>query len=122
MKTYLPLLTLALTGCAAIIDGTQQPLNIETTPVKGAECTLRNDKGSWTLNETPGQITVHRAYESLTVECKKGDMTGLTVAESKTKGWFWGNILFGGVIGMAVDGFGGAGYDYPTTITVPIGK
>lgn len=123
MKTYLlPLTLLALTGCAAIIDGSQQPLNIETTPIKGAQCTLTNSKGTWSLAETPGQITVHRAYGDLTVDCKKGALTGLTVAESKTKGWFWGNILFGGIIGMSVDGFGGAGYDYPETITVPIGK
>ena len=122
MKTYIPLTFLALTGCAAIIDGTQQPLTIDTTPVRGAECTLTNDKGSWTLAETPGQIIVHRAYDDLTINCKKDDMTGLTVTESKTKGWFWGNILFGGIIGMSVDGFGGAGYDYPTTISVPLSK
>ncbi|RYG60369.1 MAG: hypothetical protein EON60_07385 [Alphaproteobacteria bacterium] len=122
MKKYLPLALIALTGCAAIIDGTQQPLNIVSTPAKGAECTLTNSKGSWTLAETPGQVIVHRAYGDLKVDCKKGDMTGLTVAESSTKGWFWGNILFGGIIGMSVDGFGGAGYDYPTTINVPLSK
>jgi hypothetical protein len=32
----------------------------------------------------------------------------------------FGNILAGGIIGGAIDAGTGAGYDYPTTITVPL--
>lgn len=34
----------------------------------------------------------------------------------------FGNILFGGVIGAAVDAGSGAAYDYPTLISVIMGE
>jgi hypothetical protein len=120
MKTLLPLTLILLSGCASIIDGRQQPITIQTTPVKAAECTLTNSNGTWNVNSTPGQVVVNRAYGDLSITCNKDNYTGLTVAESRVKGWFWGNILFGGLIGMGIDSFNGAGFDYPQNITVPL--
>jgi hypothetical protein len=42
--------------------------------------------------------------------------------KSSTKAMAFGNILFGGVIGAGVDVATGAAYDYPTLITVVMGK
>lgn len=40
---------------------------------------------------------------------------------SHTKSLAFGNILFGGVIGAAVDVGSGAAYDYPSLISVQLG-
>ncbi len=109
-----------LTGCASITTGQNQSLSVTTTPELHASCELTNDKGVWYVNETPASVTVSRAYGDLNVICRKGEKSGNTKVKSSTKGMMAGNILAGGIIGAAVDAGTGAGYDYPSTITVPM--
>jgi len=71
---------------------------------------------------TPGSVTVHRAYDNLSIYCTKaGEQPGTASVKSSTKGMAFGNILFGGVIGAGVDTASGAAYDYPALITVQLG-
>jgi hypothetical protein len=109
-----------LTGCASITTGQNQSLSVTTQPELHASCELTNDKGTWYVNETPASVTVSRAYGDLNVICRKGEASGNTKVKSSTKGMMAGNILAGGIIGAAVDAGTGAGYDYPSTITVPM--
>lgn len=128
-RTSLPLL-LALgalsTGCASITGGQNQSLSVETRAdgqvVAGASCKLENDKGTW-FTTSPGTAVVRRSYDDLNVRCEKdGHEPGITAAKSSTKAMAFGNIIFGGVIGAAVDMGSGAAYDYPTIIAVELGK
>jgi hypothetical protein len=117
---------LALTGCASIVDGTKQTVSIETrnddAGISGASCRLSNGKGTWYVT-TPGSVEIHRAYAALDIECRKtGIEDGHAKAESSTKGMAFGNAIFGGVVGTAIDVADGAAYDYPTLITVFMGK
>jgi hypothetical protein len=65
---------------------------------------------------------VRRSYENLAVLCEKpGLEAGLTSAKSSTKAMAFGNILFGGLIGVGVDTMSGAAYDYPDMIVVDMG-
>jgi hypothetical protein len=115
-----------LTGCASIVSGTNQIVSVETLhpagKVVGASCKLENDKGVWYVN-TPGTVTVHRAYGDLIVKCEKdGFGPGVATVKSSTKGMMAGNILFGGVIGVGVDAASGAAYDYPPLFQVMMGS
>ena len=119
------LLTGALTGCASIVSGHQQSVSVSTDPVKGAKCTLENNKGSWDVPSTPGNVTVKRSYENLNIECKKkGYGRAHKTVSSSTKAMAFGNILIPGlaVVGGAVDVASGAAYDYPQDIHLPIDK
>lgn len=116
---------IVMSGCASIVDGEQQSLSVETrhqnVDVSGAQCKLRNDKGTWFVT-TPGSVTVHRSYQDMVVECTKAGLpTGWASVKSATKGMAFGNILFGGVIGAGVDIGNGAAYDYPQVIVVDMG-
>lgn len=120
------LLLLTTSGCASIVNGTNQPLSVETrmkgAGLAGANCKLLNDKGTWFVT-TPGSVTVHRSYEDLKVECEKeGIDPGISSVKSSTKGMAFGNILFGGVIGAGVDMANGSAYDYPPLIQVEMGQ
>jgi hypothetical protein len=108
-----------LTGCASIVNGTNQSVSVNTQNAHGAECSLSNAKGKWYISNTPGSVTVHRSYDALVVECRKnGYHTAVTNVQSTTKAMAFGNILFGGVIGASVDMADGSAYDYPTSIDV----
>lgn len=111
-----------LEGCASIVSGTNQSVSVETPGCPGASCKLTNDKGTWYVANTPGSVTVHRAYGDLTVVCEKSgkNSDGVGAVSSSTKGMAFGNILFGGIIGAGVDVGTGAAYDYPSNITVPM--
>jgi hypothetical protein len=81
---------------------------------------MTNDKGTWFVT-TPGSVSIHRSLEDLTLSCTKDGFAPATdVEKSATKGMAFGNILFGGLIGTAVDVSTGAAYDYPTLISVPV--
>jgi hypothetical protein len=116
----------SLSGCASIVNGTNQVVSVETLQqtgaVAGASCKLENDKGVYYVT-TPGTVTVHRAYGDMNVKCEKaGVPDGLAVVKSATKGMMAGNILFGGFIGAGVDAASGAAYDYPTLFRIMMGE
>lgn len=111
-----------LTGCASIVSGTHQTLSVNTPAQKDATCSLKNDKGTWYINRTPGSVTVQQSYRDMLIQCEKnGRVVGNSKLVSKVKPMYFGNIIFGGVIGLIVDGADGAGFGYPTNVDVPAG-
>lgn len=109
-------------GCASIVSGQNQSVSVETRaasgPVAGASCKLVNDKGTWYVT-TPGSTVVQRSYGDLGVNCQKDAYASGTVsAKSNTKAMAFGNLIFGGLLGVGVDVATGAAYDYPLLITV----
>lgn len=112
-----------LTGCASIISGTKQSVNVSTAPVTGAICTLENNKGNWYVPATPATVTVHRSYENLNIACnKKGYGKAYRSVSSSTKPVVFGNVLLGGPVGGAVDIANGSAYDYPQNIHLDFRK
>lgn len=125
LKAAALLLFLSLTGCASITTGTTQPMAVETRlssgqDVPGAYCRLTNSKGTWFVT-TPGTVTIHRATAApLAIECNKDghEQLGVSSTKPKSKGMTWGNLLFGGVIGVITDSVTGAAGYYPSPVTV----
>ena len=125
-KTLFISFALSLAGCASIVSGDNQPVSItalyEGKQVAGATCTISNDEGTWYVT-TPGSVTLARSGEALTVVCEKeGYDAGMATVESSTKAMAFGNILFGGIIGAAVDAGTGAAFDYPSSMTILMGE
>lgn len=97
----------AFTGCATITRGTNQALVIESDP-PGAEIELSNGL----RGKTPASFTVKRR-ENLVVKIKKKGYEPVEATVTSTVGdgggtAMAGNIIFGGLIGAAVDGGNGA--------------
>jgi hypothetical protein len=112
-------------GCASITIGQNQSLSVESRDkgilISGAACRLQNNKGTWFVT-TPGSVTVHRSYRDMEVSCThEKHEPGSVVVKSSTKAMAFGNILIGGLIGVAVDVGTGSAYDYPTLISVEFG-
>jgi hypothetical protein len=118
MKSLYLLPLLLLCACASIVDGKNQQMSVETSP-GGASCTLNNDQGKWYV-ESPGSVTIQRSLEDLKVYCKKSDLSGKATVVSGVKGVAFGNILAGGIIGVAIDRSNGSAFEYPQNITIPM--
>jgi hypothetical protein len=108
---------LGLSGCATIVGGRYQRVDVNAASadpaVVGASCNLTNDRGSVQVS-VPGTATVHRSSEALQVSCRKnGSQVTNQSFSSHLRGMVWGNILFGGVIGLIVDFSTGSARNYP---------
>ena len=121
-KTTTLFFALSLAGCASIVNGQNQSVSVNTFPETGASCQLSNDEGTWFVPQTPGSVMLNRSGSDLTVICKKDPLSGTAVVSSHTKGMAFGNIIFGGVIGAAVDAGNGAAFDYPSLVNVEMAK
>jgi hypothetical protein len=117
-------LAFSLGACASITGSSNQPISVTTSttagPVQGANCNLVNSKGTWYV-QTPGSVVIHKAYGDLAIDCKKDALAGAATFQSSADAGTYGNIVFGGLIGYAVDAGSGAGFSYPPTMNVMLG-
>jgi hypothetical protein len=118
----LPLLMLAmatLSACATVTSGTNHTLLVESDPV-GATCLLRRDGANIaSVNPTPGSARISKSRHDITVNCEKADHE--PTSQTVTAGFqamTLGNVLVGGVIGLAADLASGAAITYPDSVKV----
>jgi len=99
------LAAVAAGGCATIIQSPRQQVSIGSAP-SGATVSIDN---------------VQRGKTPLVAELKRKDSHVLRIElagyqpyeatlHRKVSGWVWGNIVFGGLIGLAVDAVSGSMY------------
>lgn len=103
-----PLLALLLApaACATIIHGTSQDIAIHSTPENAAVVV-----DSAPIGHTPLVYKMSRNREhtvTLTLDGYQPETIHLTRSVS---GWFFGNILIGGLVGIAVDAVTGGMYN-----------
>ena len=97
------LLSLALTGCASIINGRSQSVDFESTP-SGVDLSVGGLKAT-----TPAKLTLTRK-ETYTATFTKADFPDRTVTlEPRASWWLLGNVVFGGLIGLIIDAATGSG-------------
>jgi hypothetical protein len=113
------ILAAAASGCASIVEGTDQSVTVQTTP-SGASCELKRDgEVIGIVNPTPGTVTVDKSKDDIAVICRKdGYQDASGTLSSEFQGMTFGNILFGGLIGVAVDASSGAMHEYPVSVTI----
>lgn len=112
-----------LSGCATITKEKMQIVTVTTScsnkAISGANCSLKNEAGTWQV-VTPNPVQIHKAYNDLSVACTIGQSSASKTVESSANGGVWGNLLFGGIIGYFVDANTGAGFDYPTMLSLDL--
>jgi hypothetical protein len=105
----LMVVTLLTSGCASIFGGTSQTISVTTNPPSSA-CTINQGiRPVASIGTTPGGAVVKKKRDDLEVICKKdGYQDSKTFIKSDLDPWVFGNIVLGGLIGLAVDwGTGG---------------
>lgn len=91
-------LCLSMTGCATIITGKHEKVKVTSNP-PGA--TVRTDSGE--IIKTPGNFTLERNEDHVLVAEYPGAESQQKNVKHGVQGWFFGNIIFGGIIGGVVD-------------------
>jgi hypothetical protein len=107
------------TGCATITTQPKQAFSVSTEPA-GAACTItRAGKVVGIVNPTPGSVQIDKSSAHLHLTCEKeGYLASSATAAAQFQAMTLGNILIGGLIGVAVDAASGAMYFYPGSAKV----
>ncbi len=93
-------------ACATIMHGTSQQVGINSQP-PGATVVV----DSQTAGTTPVAAKLARKRSHRITVTMPGYQQFEMVTTRKTSGWVWGNIVFGGLIGLIVDASTGGLYD-----------
>ena len=114
-------ITALLSGCATLLDEETQEVNVRFMCAEKhlvATCDLKNDKGRWRLS-TPGKATVINDPSQLEISCKAPFIPSFSVSVVPIPSMgMLGNLLFGGVVGAAVDFYNNTGMKYPENIDI----
>lgn len=96
--TSLFLVIMWSSGCATIVTGKYQNIPVTSEP-PGVK--VRSSSGVSII--TPGSFDLIRNQDHTLVAEYPGAEPQQTELKHKLQGWFWGNILIGGIIGGIVD-------------------
>lgn len=134
MPILIMLTLLLLPGCAFLTNGTTQELSFQTNPEQVTVTLIpkppvqhqpraRADGGAASINaepipesrllgHAPLRVTLDRADGQSIIFSKAGYKPLTMELTTRMHPAFWGNILFGGLIGSATDQASGAAYEY----------
>lgn len=112
-----------LPACATIVEGTSDTVTISTTP-SGATCMVeRAGERIAAVPSTPGSVRIDKSRHDLSVTCsREGYRTATVAASPRFTGTTFGNLLVGGVIGVAVDAASGANSRYPSDVRLELAE
>ena len=96
---------LLCTGCATIMNQTSQSIGISSNPT-GATVTV----DSAPHGKTPVVARLSRRDNHIVRLELDGYKPYETTLTRRVSGWVWGNIVFGGLIGLAIDAISGGLY------------
>lgn len=97
-----------LSGCASIVSKTAYPVSIHTNPA-GADITITDKKGKEVYKgQSPSTVTLKAGagfFSKAEYQVKlssPGYTEKVIPINYKLNGWYWGNILLGGIVGMLI--------------------
>jgi len=116
---------LLLSSCASIVSRASRDVSIQSNP-SGLSFSVINKRGETIHSGTTPQVvnlSARGGYfvpAKYTIEVKRaGKVVGSQTVTSSLNGWYAGNIIFGGLVGLIiVDPLTGAMYRMPSTIKV----
>lgn len=102
------LLAGSLSGCASIVSKSNWPVTVQSNPT-GAKCAIFKENGVQVhTGETPMTVTLDASdgffsSAKYTVKCSKdGHPESSSELSAHLNGWYIGNIVFGGLIGILI--------------------
>ena len=127
MKFILTITLIMLSGCASIVSNTSWPVTIKSNP-ETAKFTVRNQKGVKVhTGTTPVTIGLSSGAgyfdgEEYTLHfTKDGFQEKTTSLDTSLNGWYFGNLVFGGLLGMLIiDPATGAMFSLPETFSTDL--
>ncbi len=108
----------AISGCSTLVNGSSQSVSINSN-VQDAQVTWNGAP----IGKTPLTVQVKRGSSAQITVSKDGYISKTITADTSIEPIFWGNVIFGGVLGSTTDGVNGNMYKYaPATLQIDLEK
>jgi len=122
-KIFTLILVLTVSGCASIVSDSRYPVQVNTAPV-GVPFEVKNEDSRIVASGvTPSNIMLKsgsgyfNGEEYTFIFTSECDSTRQQILDSELDGWYFGNLLFGGFIGLfIVDPLTGAMFKLPENV------
>ncbi|MCM1294477.1 MAG: hypothetical protein NC311_02875 [Muribaculaceae bacterium] len=113
---------IALTGCASIVDGSTQNINIVPSNSKDkVNATVITETGVQVI-KLPGMIHTKKSGKDITIKIDEDENpcyeTSMQIVSSSLNPFILGNVITGGVFGSTTDAATGAAWKYDDTVVV----
>ncbi len=110
-----------LIGCATIFKGSTQDVGLNSNPQK-ATVKVKSMGGVEIFSgTTPTAVKLPKKSEYIVTIDMQGYKSSTVQITQTLEGWFWGNLLCGGLVGMVIDYASGAMWDLqPEQISVSL--
>ena len=96
----------ALTGCATIMHGTSQDIGFQSSPTNAKVLV-----DGLPMGNTPVVAKLSRKDNHIVKMNLDGYQPFEATLTRGTSGWVWANVVFGGLVGLAVDAMSGGLYN-----------
>lgn len=119
--SFLILALTGLSGCATIVKGSTQTMNIATTSGKQANAVLTSSSGTIPVL-LPQAVSVEKSSGDVVINVTESEciLPSSTIVKARLNPWFWGNIIFGGLLGSTTDSASGSAWEYDSNIMVNV--
>jgi len=105
-----------LYGCGTIINRTKQSVFLQTDP-PGVTAIVDGMRRV----QTPTSVKLKRGKDHVIAFEKEGYAPTSVAIDHELSGWVWGNLILGGLIGLAIDFTSGGAYKLePSTVSVTL--
>jgi hypothetical protein len=119
LRVGVALCAAVLAGCSTLTTGTTQPVSVVTKGTEGANCELTSPEVGTVNVITPAQVVLSKSQHSVRVVCRKECYAdGQGIINSNFEEMTAGNLLVGGVVGVAVDASSGAMNKYDARVEI----
>ena len=85
-------------GCASIVTDNTTAINVQTSNGQKVKVTIEGAQ-----YDVPGMVIANKNGLDKVLTTNDSNCASSVLVEKKVEGWFWGNILFGGLIGSTTD-------------------
>ena len=111
-------MAISVISCSTIMNGDKDQMKVDSKP---ADAIILVD--GIEIGRTPAMLNLKRG-ETHIIEIKKEGYETYRLQTSKSiTGWFWGNLVCGGIIGFVIDLATGNAYDIdPGIVTATLSK
>lgn len=112
-----------LNGCATIVASGPKNINLNTSDGNSVEVAVASHSGVQTM-VAPTVVSVKKSSGPVTVTVKENECYNATsvVSSSRVQPAFFGNFIFGGLIGSTTDIGTGNAWTYDDDIMIPVNR
>ena len=122
MKKLLVISLIALSGCASIVDGGTQTVNLVASSGDKVHAKITTPSG-YQESTLPTVISTKKKNQDIIVNVDDSCYEPTTQAvQPSLAPAFWGNVIIGGLIGSTTDFATGAAWKYDNTNVVYVAK